>query len=135
LAQTPTQPPITLTVDLRDAPRKLLHAVETIPVQPGALTLAYPKWIPGEHGPTGPIDSQAGFFLFCGDQRVKWERDQVEMYSYHLTIPEGCSSLSVKTDFLATASPEGFSAGASTSANLAILSWNTVLVYPYTPGM
>ena len=35
--------PISLSVDLRDAPRKLLHATEIIPVRPGAMTLAYPK--------------------------------------------------------------------------------------------
>ena len=55
--------PITLSVDLTDAPRKVLHATETIPVQPGPLTLVYPEWIPGEHGPTGPIINQAGFII------------------------------------------------------------------------
>jgi len=53
------QAPITLRVDLRDAPRKLLHATETIPVHPGAMTLAYPKWIGNEHE-LGPIGQQAG---------------------------------------------------------------------------
>jgi len=46
---------IVLTVDATEAPGKILHAVEIIPVKPGALTLYYPKWIPGEHGPTGPV--------------------------------------------------------------------------------
>jgi predicted metalloprotease with PDZ domain len=129
------QSPIALSVDLRDAPRKIVHAVETIPVTPGPMVLAYPKWIPGEHGPTGPIDNQAGFLLSCNGEPVKWERDQVEMFSYHITIPAGCSNLEAKMDFLATASPQGFSAGASTSANLAVLSWNSVVVYPYVEGM
>ena len=44
--------PVRLDVDAREAPRKILHARLTIPARPGALTLAYPKWIPGEHGPT-----------------------------------------------------------------------------------
>ena len=47
--------PITLSVDLTDAPRKILHAKLTIPAKPGSLTLYYPKWIPGEHEPSGPI--------------------------------------------------------------------------------
>ena len=55
LAASAQSTPITLSVDLTDAPRKILHATETIPVQPGPLTLVYPEWIPGEHGPTGPI--------------------------------------------------------------------------------
>lgn len=128
-AQTSNQS-ITLAVDLTDAPRRMLHAVETLPVQPGPMTLVYPKWIPGEHGPTGPIDNQAGFTLTTNSgERVKWERDLVDMYTYHLTIPAGATSLTAKMDFLATAGAAGFSAGASTSASLALLSWNEVVVY------
>ncbi len=44
---------VTLTVDATDAPRKLFRAHEVMPVSPGPLTLYYPKWIPGTHGPTG----------------------------------------------------------------------------------
>ncbi len=129
-AQSASQP-ITLAVDLTDAPRRMLHATEILPVQPGPMDLAYPKWIPGEHGPTGPIDNQAGFVLTTDTGvRVKWERDLVDMYVYHITIPAGASSLTARMDFLATAGAAGFSAGASTSANLALLSWNEVIVYP-----
>jgi len=54
LAAKPAPPRITLSVDATEAPRKILHARLTIPATPGVLTLDYPKWIPGEHGPTGP---------------------------------------------------------------------------------
>ena len=124
------QNPITLAVDLTDAPRKILHAAETIPVQPGPMTLLYPKWIPGEHAPDGPIDNQAGFVITANGQPVKWERDKVDMYAYHITVPAGVTKLDIKMDFLATAAASGFSAGASTSASLALLSWNELLVYP-----
>jgi len=122
--------PITLSVDLTDAPRKILHATEIIPVQPGPMTLVYPEWIPGEHGPTGPIVNQAGFIITTpsGDP-VKWERDLTDMYSYHITVPAGVTELHIKMDFIAAAGAQ-FTAGGSTSANLALLSWNTVLVYP-----
>jgi predicted metalloprotease with PDZ domain len=124
------QTPITLSVDLTDAPRRILHSVETVPVQPGAMTLVYPKWIPGEHGPTGPIDNQAGFIITTpSGAPVKWERDLVDMYSYHITVPAGVTQLNIKMDFLATGGAN-FTAGGSTSANLALLSWNTLLVYP-----
>lgn len=123
--------PITLSVDLTDAPRRILHATEIMPVTPGALTLLFPKWIPGEHGPTGPIDQNAGLIITTETgERVKWERDDVDMFAYHLTVPTGATKLTIKLDFLATASAQGFSAGASTSANLALLSWNSVLLYP-----
>jgi predicted metalloprotease with PDZ domain len=122
--------PITLSVDLTDAPRKILHATEVMPVKSGPLTLVYPKWIPGEHGPTGPIENMAGFFITANGQPVKWERDKVDMFAYHVTVPQGVTRLEMKIDFLASSSLSGFSAGGSTSENLALLSWNTLLVYP-----
>jgi predicted metalloprotease with PDZ domain len=125
-----SQAPITLSVDLTDAPRKLLHATETLPVQPGVMTLVYPEWIPGEHGPTGPIVNQASFIITTpSGQPVKWERDLTNMYNFHITVPAGVTQLNIKMDFIGAAGAQ-FSAGGSTSANLALLSWNTVLVYP-----
>ena len=134
LAQTT---PLTLAVDLRDAPKKILHAVETIPVQPGELTLVYPKWIPGEHMPSGPIDDQAGLLITAGSpggpgQAIRWQRDPLDMFSYHLTVPAGVTSLTVKMDLLATPNGGSFTAGGSTSENLAVLSWNTLVMYPYS---
>jgi predicted metalloprotease with PDZ domain len=130
LAASAQTAPITLSVDLTDAPRKILHATETIPVQPGPMTLVYPEWIPGEHGPTGPIINQAGFIITTPTGApVKWERDLVDMYSYHITVPVGTTQLKIKMDFLATGGAN-FTEGGSTSANLALLSWNTLLVYP-----
>ena len=128
-AQTASNP-IHITVDLTEAPRKLIHAHMTIPVSPGPLTLLYPKWIPGEHMPDGPIDDLAGLFITANGQQLSWVRDDVNMYAIHLTVPEGVTELEVKDDFLATAGAMGFSAGASTSANLAMLSWNELILYP-----
>ncbi len=122
--------PIRLHVDETDAPRKLIHASLQIPVTPGPLTLLYPKWIPGEHSPTGPIDNFAGLRITANGQSVAWQRDNVNMFAFHVTVPQGASTLDVQCDFLATAAASGFSAGASTSANLSMLSWNTVLLYP-----
>ncbi|HUB20430.1 MAG TPA: hypothetical protein VL990_17445 [Acidobacteriaceae bacterium] len=128
-AQTASNP-IKLTVDLTDAPRKILHAHMTIPVSPGPLTLLYAKWIPGEHMPDGPIDNLAGLFITANGQQLPWVRDDVNMYAIRVTVPPGVTQLDVRDDFLATAAASGFSAGASTSANLALLSWNELVLYP-----
>lgn len=122
--------PIRITLDITDAPRKILHAEMFIPVQPGPLTLMFPEWIPGEHGPTGPIDNFTGLNLAANGQNIPWQRDDVNMFAFHLTVPAGVDTLNVKTDFLATAAPTGFSAGASTSANLCVVSWNELVLYP-----
>jgi predicted metalloprotease with PDZ domain len=108
----------------------MLHAQMSIPVQPGSLTLVFPQWIPGEHGPTGPIDNFTGLIFTANAQTIPWQRDDVNMYAFHLTVPAGVDTLEARTDFLATAAATGFSAGASTSANLCVVSWNEVLLYP-----
>ncbi len=122
--------PITVTVDATDAPRKMLHAHLTIPVQPGEVTLLYPKWIPGEHEPSGPIDNLAGIVIEANGQRLPWVRDSVNMFALRVHVPAGVTTLDVQDDFLTTAAATGFSSGASTSENLAMISWNEVMLYP-----
>jgi predicted metalloprotease with PDZ domain len=122
--------PITLTVDATEVPRKLFHARMTMPVSPGPLTLVYPKWIPGEHGPTGPIINLAGLKFAAGGKTLAWRRDEVEMYSFHLDVPSGARELEVSLDFLSPTFAGGFTAGASTTSHLAIVTWNQLLLYP-----
>jgi predicted metalloprotease with PDZ domain len=122
--------PIRLEVDASHAPQKILHSHLQIPVQPGALTLYYPEWIPGEHMPSGPIVNVAGLKFSAGGKTIPWRRDLVEMFSIHLEVPPGTSMLDVDLDFLLSAPASGFSAGASATAFLDVLSWNQVLFYP-----
>ncbi len=126
----PAAQPIQLSVDATDAPRKILHAQETMLITSGEHTLVYPKWIPGEHGPTGPIDDLTGLVITANGQQIPWRRDDVDMFAFHINVPAGATELKIKLDFLATAAASGFSAGASTSASLAMVSWNTLLLYP-----
>jgi predicted metalloprotease with PDZ domain len=121
---------IRLSVDATSAAQKILHIKETIPVKPGALTLYYPSWIPGEHAPDGPITDLAGMKFSAGGKEIAWRRDLVDMFSFHLEVPPGADSLDVQLDFLLSAPASGFSAGASATAQLDLLSWNQVLLYP-----
>src|ERR1044071_3694647 len=63
---------VTLAVDATAAPRKLFRASETIPAAPGPLTLYYPAWIPGEHGPTGPVINLSGLKFTAGGTTLRW---------------------------------------------------------------
>jgi predicted metalloprotease with PDZ domain len=121
---------IMISLDASEAPRKILHARLTIPAKPGPLTLLYPKWIPGEHGPTGPITDLAGLKITAGGKAVAWRRDDLDMFTFHVEVPAGASAVDVSLDFLLPAGTEGFSSAASSSADLAVLSWNQVLLYP-----
>src|ERR1700690_3230333 len=121
---------IRLSVDATSAPQKILHIKETIPVKAGALTLYYPEWIPGEHAPDGPITDLAGEKFKGGWKEIAWRRDLVDMFSFHVEVPAGADALDVQLDFLLSAPASGFSAGASATAQLDLLSWNQVLLYP-----
>ena len=52
---TSASPVMTLIVDETQSARRIAFVHEEIRVRPGTLAMAYPRWIPGEHGPTGPI--------------------------------------------------------------------------------
>src|SRR5436305_8092617 len=90
--------PIELSVDATEAPRKLLHARLVIPAAPGPLTLYYPKWIPGEHSPNGPITNLSGLKLRAGGQPLPWRRDDVDLYAFHCTVPAGADAVEVSLD-------------------------------------
>ncbi len=124
------QRPIALEVDAREAPRKIFHAKLKIPAKPGGLTLFYPKWIPGEHGPTGPIADVAGLKIAAGGKTIPWRRDPLNMYGLEIEVPAGADAVEVSLDFLSPAKTGGFSSGSSATANLALISWNQLLLYP-----
>src|SRR5207253_6488089 len=121
---------ITLSVDATEAPRKLFHARMAMAASPGPMTLVYPKWIPGEHGPTGPIVNLAGLKIMAGGKTILWRRDDVDMYAFHFEVPAGSKEIEVSLDFLSPTFAGGFTAGASTTAHLAIVTWNQLLLFP-----
>ncbi|HEY3054466.1 MAG TPA: PDZ domain-containing protein [Thermoanaerobaculia bacterium] len=122
--------PIRITVDATDVPRDILHSHLTIPATAGPLNLFYPKWIPGEHGPTGPIVQTAGLRIASNGQTLRWMRDPREMYEMRVDIPSGANSVTVDMDFLDPVGTGQFSGGGSMTPHLAVVSWNSVLLYP-----
>ena len=92
---------IGLLVDITDVQRRVLRVHEHIPVQGKELTLLYPQWIPGNHSPTGPISKVAGLVVTANGNRIQWVRDRVDVYAFHIPIPEGTDAIDVEFDFLA----------------------------------
>jgi predicted metalloprotease with PDZ domain len=118
-----TADPLSLTVDATSTQQKLLHVRLEIPVTPGPLTVYYPKWIPGEHGPTGPIADIVALHFEGGGKTIPWKRDLLDVFTFHLDIPQGVTHLTASYDFI---EPEGNSA----TDKLTVLEWNDVLFYP-----
>lgn len=115
--------PIALTVDTTHSPEKILHVREVIPVHSGPVTLYYPKWIPGEHSPSGPISAVTGLHFSANNQDIPWQRDLLDVYTFHVTVPDGVTKLNTDFDFIES---EGFSA----TDKLLVLEWNQVALYP-----
>ncbi|MGE5207268.1 MAG: M61 family metallopeptidase [Chlamydiota bacterium] len=121
--------PITLNVDAREAPRRIFHARISFPVSPGPLTLYYPKWLPGNHRPTGPIANVVGLRFSAAGQVIAWRRDDADMYAFHVNVPAGASALEVSFDYVTPSRGPGRFDPASTD-QLMILNWNLVVLYP-----
>ena len=115
------KPPIQITADLSDAPRKLFHAEMDLPVSAGPLTLISPQWIPGHHMPSGPADAITGVVFTANGKRLEWRRDDVNLYEFHLTIPSGATTLHAHIDTIVTR---------RVSQRLAALEWEALMLYP-----
>ena len=119
-AQSP-KTPIQITVDLTDAPRKLYHAEIDLPVAAGPLALVTPKWIPGTHQPLGPVSSITGVVFSANGKPLAWRRDDVDMYQFHVTIPEGVTTLHAHLDCIITT---------NVTQKMALFDWETLMLYP-----
>lgn len=115
------QTPIQITADLTDAPRKLYHAEIDLPVHAGAVTLTTPKWIPGNHRPTGPVDDITGVVFTANGKVLPWRRDDEDLYQFHVTVPEGVTTLHAHLDCIATS---------RITQKMAVLEWEKLLLYP-----
>jgi predicted metalloprotease with PDZ domain len=125
---TPYAGTIELRVDATDTDRRLFRVQEKIPVRPGALTLFYPEWLPGNHAPRGPIDSFAGLLIKGGGKQIAWTRDPVNMYAFHVQVPNGVSNLDLEFQY---ASPEKSAQGRITmTPEILGVQWEKVLLYP-----
>jgi predicted metalloprotease with PDZ domain len=124
-------PNISLAVDATEAPRKILHARLRIPATPGVLSLYYPKWLPGEHAPTGPVVDLAGLKFSASGKPLRWRRDLLDGWTINVDVPTGENEVLADLDYLEPATlEEGFSSGSSATDKLLVLSWNQVLLYP-----
>jgi len=129
-AQNQSSRPITIYVDATHAAQKILHADLHIPAPAGPLTLYYPKWLPADHSPDGPISNLAGLTFSWHDKELPWQQDDVDMYAFHLDVPKGADSVDVHLDFLLSAPGPTIDFSASGSSKLLILMWHEVLLYP-----
>lgn len=120
---------ITVTVDATQAPEKILHTSMVVPVKPGQMVFYYPKWIPGEHAGDGPVANVTGLKFVADGKPIYWQRDLLDAWTFHVTVPDGVDHLDISFDYLEPGEGE-YTGGASASDKLVDLNWNQNLLYP-----
>ena len=118
------QDPATLVLDASRAADGIMEVRERIPAIAGSFTIVYPKWIPGEHGPTGPLNDLAALRISADGVPLDWRRDPNDLYAFHVDVPAGTQALDAEFDVLMNASGDVMS-----SHSLAIVNWNRALLY------
>ncbi|MEP2990817.1 MAG: peptidase M61 [Parasphingorhabdus sp.] len=120
---------MTLVVDARDSGQGVFNITQTIPtVKPGKMTLLYPEWLPGNHAPRGEIEKLTGLKITAGGKEIPWIRDPVDVFAFHIDVPEGVSSVVAYFQFVsATRSNQGRIVMAPSMLNLR---WHQVSLYP-----
>jgi predicted metalloprotease with PDZ domain len=128
-APAPQSSATTLDVDATQAPMGLLHAHLVFPASAGQMTLAYPKWIPGEHAPTGPINQVIRLIFSAQGKQLPWQRDEIDPFVFHVRVPAGTDKLEADLDFACEINAEGFTPAICSSQNQLVLNWNLVALY------
>ncbi|MEA3062386.1 MAG: hypothetical protein QOJ94_2167 [Sphingomonadales bacterium] len=120
---------IQLRVDATDLQRRIFRVHETVPVpRSGDFVLLYPKWLPGNHGPSGQIGKVAGLLVTAAGKRLTWVRDTLDVYAFHIDVPAGVRAIDV--DFQYVSPTEGNQGRTVMTPELASIQWIANSLYP-----
>ncbi|MFT3755630.1 MAG: M61 family peptidase [Pseudoxanthomonas sp.] len=119
---------IKIEVDATNLAQRIFKVKQTIPVQAGALTLLYPAWVPGGHTPRNPIDKIAGITFTANGQKLDWKRDPLDVFAFHLDVPDGVTTLTAEFVYLTPTDPS--QGRVVMTPNMLNLQWIAALLYP-----
>lgn len=119
---------ITLEIDATNLGQRVFTVRQKVPVSAGERRFHYPAWLPGNHSPTGQIEKLAGLVISAKGQRLQWQRDPLDVYTFNVRVPEGVSELVMDYQFLSPTDPA--QGRAVMTPNLLNLQWNAMVLYP-----
>ncbi len=122
--------PSRIELDATQAPLGLLHSHMSFPVAGRTLTLAYPKWIPGEHSPGGPLSQVVRLSFSANGKPLSWHRDDLDIFLFHVDVPTGVTEVQADLDFACVLGQEGFQSDICTSYDQLVVNWWLVVLYP-----
>jgi predicted metalloprotease with PDZ domain len=124
----PFEGTLKINVDATDIAHRVFRVHEVVPAQPGPLTLLYPQWLPGNHSPTGSIDKLAGLVVKANGKVLPWKRDPLNVYAFHIDVPQGASQVEVEFQFLSAQDTR--QGRVVMTPEMLNLQWNSVSLYP-----
>src|SRR5262249_147633 len=84
------------------------------------------------HSPNGPINDLASLKIQAGEKTLPWKRDEVDLYSFHVDVPDGTQEIHLSLDYLAPADiGSDHYTTVPVTPNLAIIHAYTILLYPH----
>jgi predicted metalloprotease with PDZ domain len=120
---------VTLDMDATDIDRRIVSVRQTIPVAgPGPLVLLYPQWIPGNHGPVGPVDDIADLRITAGGQTLNWVRNTVSTHAFQVEVPAGATSVEVAFKWLTPI--DGSQGRVVITDEMLNIQWEKAVLYP-----
>ncbi len=120
--------PIRLHVDATDLDRRVLVVKQQMPARPGRLTLLFPRFLPGTHGPYGQVERLAGLKVFSAETLMTWSRDTVDPFAFHVEVAPGVTALELQFQYL---SPVDKTSGRVVmTREMLNLQWHSLVLYP-----
>jgi predicted metalloprotease with PDZ domain len=90
-----------LTVDASDNTRAIFKIHQHVPVaHSGDFVMLYPKWVPGGHSPRNDLKNITGFRASANGQPLKWVRDNLDVFAFHIMVPEGVSAIDLDYQYV-----------------------------------
>ncbi len=119
-----------LDIDATDVKRGVYRVTQTIPVVAGKgkLTVLMPQWLPGNHSPRGPLAELVDLQFFAGDQKLSWKRDPVEIYAFHVDVPQDAREVVAK--FIHTSPLQSAEGRITMTQEMLNLQWEKMSLYP-----
>ncbi|OYU68419.1 MAG: peptidase M61, partial [Burkholderiales bacterium PBB5] len=127
--------PMRVAVDATDLSRRIFRVQQTLAVTPGPLTLVLPRWLPGNHGPTGEVARLAGLVIRADSAQgaeIAWRRDPLDSHAFQRSVPAGVRQLVIGFDHLSAVTND--SGRVVMTPAMLNLQWNNVVLYPLGPA-
>jgi predicted metalloprotease with PDZ domain len=126
--------PMQLEVDASNLQQRIFAVKQIITLAPyvknNQITLYYPKWIPGEHGPSGPLFNLVGLTVSVDGKRTAWKRDELEPFAFVIDLPSGAKQLEAKFEQVSAIGAGGRADPVIMTPKVLGLVWNRLVLYP-----